>query len=244
MSGELVRRDEVGDLVARLSDVDLDRRERGRLLFRLAGLLGSGARAAGARAAVSGRWLSEAVAEVTPHLPVRDLLTLRQHHHGLSGDDLADAIVATASRTTAAIGAAGGALASAEMAAPPALLAAPVQLAAETLAVVAVELKLVAELHVVYGRSPVGSRGQVATAYLMSWASKKGIDVSAGAPSLASVLGTAARAQLRSRVLRRLGRNVSTLAPFLAGAVAGAELNRRETRSLGDKLRSDLRKGR
>jgi hypothetical protein len=184
------------------------------------------------------------VADIAPRLPVRDLLTLRQHHGGLSGDELADALVTAAARTTAAIGAAGGALASAEMAAPPALLAAPVQLAAETLAVVAVELKLVAELHVIYGRAPLGSRAQVATAYLMSWATKRGIDVSAGPPSLASVLGTAARSQLRSRVLRRLGRNVSTLAPFLAGAVAGAELNRRETRSLGEKLRADLRKTR
>jgi hypothetical protein len=244
MSGELTRRHEVGDVLARLSDADLDRTERGRLLLRLAGLIGAGARAAGARAAISGKWLTEAVADIAPHVPVRDLLTLRQHHGGRSGDDLAESLIAAAARTTAAIGAAGGALASVELAAPPALLAAPVQLAAETVAVVAVELKLVAELHVVYGRSPVGSRGQVATAYLMSWAGKKGIDMSAGAPSLGSVLGTAARSQLRSRVLRRLGRNVTTMAPFFAGALAGAELNRRETRSLGEKLRTDLRRPR
>jgi hypothetical protein len=243
MSRETVRQDEVGSLVARLSSDEVDRRERGRLLVGLARALAAGAHAAGGRAAVSGKWLADAVADVAPHIPVRDLLTLRQHHGGLSGDDLAEALVTTAARTTAAIGAAGGALASAELAAPPALLAAPVQLAAETLAVIAVELKLVAELHVVYRRTPVGSRRQVATAYLMSWATKRGIDVSAGTPSLATVLGTAARAQLRSRVLRRLGRNVTTLAPFLAGAVAGAELNRRATRSLGDKLRADLRKG-
>jgi hypothetical protein len=243
VSGEVARRDEVGDLVAKLSGDDLDRRERGRLLLRLGAALTSGARAAGARAALSGKWLAEAVADVAPHVPVRDLLTLRQHHGGLSGDDLAEALITTAARTTAAIGAAGGALASAELAAPPALLAAPVQLAAETIAVVAVELKLVAELHVVYGRAPLGTRAQLATAYLMSWAAKRGIDPAAGPPSLATVLGTAARSQLRSRVLRRLGRNVSTMAPFLAGAVAGAELNRRETRSLGDKLRADLRKG-
>ena len=242
MSGELVRRDEVGSLVAQLSDSDLDRRDRGRLLVRLGRLLASGARAAGGRAAVSGRWLSDAVADVAPHVPVRDLLTLRQHHGGRSGDDLAEALVTAAARTTAAIGAAGGALASAELAAPPALLAAPVQLAAETLAVIAAELKLVAELHVVYGRAPIGSRAQVATAYLVSWITKRGIDLESGPPSVATVLGTAARAQLRSRVLRRLGRNVTTLAPFLAGAVAGAELNRRETRTLGEKLRSDLRK--
>jgi hypothetical protein len=58
------------------------------------------------------------------------------------------------------------------------------------------------------------------------------------------VLGTAARQQLRMRVLRRLGRNVTTMAPFLAGAVAGAELNRRETRKLGDALCKDLRRTR
>ena len=33
---------------------------------------------------------------------------------------------------------------------------------------------------------------------------------------------------------------MTTLAPFLAGALAGAELNRRETRSLGEALLRDL----
>ena len=241
MSGELVRRDEVGDHVAQLSDASHGRRDRGRLLARLAALLAGGARAAGGRAALSGTWLVTAVTDYAPHIPVRDLLSLREHHGGRSGDDLAEALITSAARATAAVGAAGGALAAAEMAAPPTMLAAPVQLAAETLAVVAIELKLVAELHVVYGRAPMGSRGQVATAYLMSWAGKRGIDISAGPPSLSLVLGTAARQQLRARVLRRLGRNVSTMAPFLAGAVAGAELNRRETRKLGDALVKDLR---
>ena len=244
MGGELARRDEVGALVARLSDEGLDRRERGRLLARLTALLAGGARAAGGRAALSGKWLVDLVTESAPHIPVRDLLSLREHHGGRSGDDLADALIVSASRATAAVGAAGGALAAAEMAAPPTMLAAPVQLAAETLAVVAIELKLVAELHVVYGRAPAGSRSQLATAYLMSWAGKRGIDVSAGPPSLAVVLGTAARQQLRARLLRRLGRNVSTMAPFLAGAVAGAELNRRATRALGEALVRDLRPGR
>ena len=241
-SGEVARRDSVGELVAQLSDDDLNRRQRGRLLLQLGKLLAGGGRRAGGRAALSGRWLSEAVADVAPHVPVRDLLTLRQQHGGLSGGDLAQALITAAARTTAAIGAAGGALASAQMAAPPALLATPVQLAAETVAVVAVELKLVAELHVVYGRAPLGSRSQVATAYLVSWATRRAVDASAGPPSVGTVLSTAARAQLRRRVLRRLGRNVTTLAPFLAGAVAGAELNRRETRTLGEKLLRDLRK--
>ena len=241
MTGDLVRREEVGEVVSQLLSDEGDRRTRGRLLARLSGLLAAGAREAGGRAAVSGKWLADLVTDYAPHVPVRDLLTLREHHGGRSGDDLAEALITSAARATAAVAAAGGALASAELAAPPLLLAAPVQLAAETLAVVAIELKLVAELHVAYGRAPAGTRSQVATAYLSSWAGKHGIDVSRGAPSLASVLGVAARRQLRARVVRRLGRNLTTLAPFLAGAFAGAELNRRETRALGEALVADLR---
>jgi hypothetical protein len=233
-----VTRPELGDLVARLTADDLDRGERGRLL-------GGIARSLGRAAALSGKKLADVLADdVAPHLPVRDLLTLRDHHHGLSGDDLASALIRTASVTTAGIGAAAGALAAVEFVAPPSLLAAPVQLAAETLAVIAVEVKLVAELHVVYGRAPVGNRRELAVAYLTSWAGKRGLDTTTGGPSLSDVLATLTRQQVRSRVVRRLRRNLASLAPFLAGAVAGAELNRRETRALGEALQRDLRERR
>jgi hypothetical protein len=233
-----LKRSELGDLVARLTADDLDRRERGRVLGAVAKVLAGGARAA----SFSGRRLADLVADdVAPHLPVRDLLTLREHHHGLSGDELAAALIRNASVVNAGIGAAAGAVAAVEFAAPPALLAAPVQLAAETLATVAVELKLVAELHVVYGRAPIGNRRQLAFAYLTSWAAKRGLDSSTGGPSLSDVLSTAARQQVRQRVVRRLRRNITSLAPFLAGAVEGAELTRRETRALGEALQRDLR---
>lgn len=228
-------------LVGRLSGGDLDAAERTRLLGRLTGTLAGGVRAVGARAALSGRWLTDLVLDVAPHVPVRDLRTLREHHGGLSGDELAASLVRSACVATAGVGAAGGALAAVQHAAPPTLLAAPVQLTAETLAVVAVELKLVAELHVVYGRAPVAPRGEVAAAYVSAWAAKRGVDHASGVPALGVVLGAAARQQLRRRLARRLGRNMSTMAPFLAGAVAGAELNRRETRSLGTTLIEELR---
>ena len=236
---ELVRR-EVGQLVSQLSAEDLGARDRGRLLLRLSRTLTASVRAAGARAAVSGRFLVDAVTDLAPHLPVRDLQTLRRHHDGLSEDDLALALVRSAARVTASVGAAGGAVAAAEFAAPPALLAAPVQLLAETLVVVSVELKLVAELHAVYGRVPVGTRTEVAMAHLDSWARKRGLDPVAGRPPLASVLTSAGGQQLRSRLARRVGRNLSTFAPFLAGAAAGAELNRRETKTLGEAVIRDL----
>jgi hypothetical protein len=233
-----LKRPDLGELVARLTSDDLDRRERGRLLGGVAKALSTGARAA----TLSGKRLADLIIDdVAPRLPVRDLLTLRDHHHGLSGDDLAAALIRTASVVTAGIGGAAGALAAVEVAAPPTLLAAPVQLAAETLAVVAVELKLVAELHVVYGKAPTGTRHQLALAYLSSWAGKRGLDVTTGGPSLSDVLSTAARQQVRQRVVRRFRRNITSLAPFLAGAVAGAELNRRETRRLGEAVQGDLR---
>ena len=241
MSGELVRREEVGELVGRLSDSGLDGRERGRLLARLAALLAGGARAAGAKAALPGRYLADVVAELAPSVQVRDLPTLRAQHGGLTGDELADALVRSAALATAGVGAAGGALAAVQHAAPPSLLVAPVQLAAETVAVVATELKLVAELHVVYGRAPLGPAPDLAAAYLHSWASRTPVALGT-TPDLAVVLSAAARLQLRRRVTRRLARNVSTMAPFLAGAVAGAELNRRETRSLAEQLIEALRR--
>lgn len=246
VSGELVRREQLGEVVAQLSEGGLDRAERGRLLTQLTRLLAGGARQAGARAALTGRWLADVVADVAPHVPVRDLPTLREHHRRADGslpDDgaLAEALVRTASLANAGIGAAGGALAAVQHAAPPTLLIAPVQLAAETVAVVAVELKLVAELHVVHGEAPIGTGGQVAAAYLTAWAARRPVEPGL-TPDLGAVLGAAARRQVQRRVARRAVRNLSTFAPLFTGAVAAAELNRRETRSLGDQLVAQLRR--
>jgi hypothetical protein len=224
--------DDLAGVVARLADDEpLDRRTRAGLVGRLAVLL-----------ATQSRRLVDVVIDVAPHIPVRDLPTLREHHHGLTGLALAQALVANATRVTGAIGAAGGLLSTVEMAAPPLLLSAPVQVAAETLAVVAVELKLVAELHEVYGRGPVGTPAVRAAAYLGAWARRRGIDPLTGGPGLTGVISGAARRELRQRLLRRAGRNVTTVVPFLAGAVAGAALNQRETKRLGDRIIGDLRK--
>jgi hypothetical protein len=224
--------DDLAGVVARLADDEpLDRRTRAGLVGRLAVLL-----------ATQSRRLIDVVIDVAPHIPIRDLPTLQEHYPGLTGDALAAALVAYATRVTGAIGAAGGLLSTVEMAAPPLLLSAPVQIAAETLAVVAVELKLVAELHEVYGRSPVGTPAVRAAAYLGAWARRRGIDPLTGGPGLTGVISGAARRELRQRLLRRAGRNVTTVVPFLAGAVAGAALNQRETKRLGDRIIEDLRR--
>jgi hypothetical protein len=58
---------------------------------------------------------------------------------------------------------------------------------------------------------------------------------------IAAVLGTAARKELRDRLLRRFGRNLTTLGPMLTGAAVAGYLNRRATRSIGDQVRKHLR---
>jgi hypothetical protein len=217
-------------LVARLTDDEpLDRRTRAGLVARLAVVMGR-----------QSRRLVDAVVETAPHIPIRDRMTLHRHFPGLNDEAIAQQLIATAARATAAIGAAGGVLSTVEMAAPPTLLSAPVQVAAETLAVVAIEVKLIAELHELHGRGVAGSPAVRGAAYLGAWVRRRGLDPLAAVPSLTGVVGGAARRELRQRLLRRAGRNATSVVPFLAGAVAGAALNRRETHKLGQRIHSDL----
>ena len=155
---------ELSESVVALTDADLDRRSRTRLLARV---VRSEIRERGVkdllRPKAAVRWVIDSVMEVAPHIPVRDLETLRAHHGGLEGDALAERLIRNAARATTGIGAAGGGVAAVEWAVTPTLLTAPVLLAAETVAVVAVEVKLIAELHEVYGHGVPGSGTQRAT---------------------------------------------------------------------------------
>jgi hypothetical protein len=231
----------LGELVARVATDPADPGDRRRQLGALTRALGGAARAAGAGARGLGQLLADTLTDAAPRIPVRDAATLRSHHPGRSDDEIADALVRSAGRSTGTFGATLGALAAVELAAPPSYLLAPVQLAAETLAVAAVEVKLVAELHELYGEPAVGSGTQRAAAYLTSWMYQRAVDPQVGAAGLSAVLGFAAKGELRTLLLRRMGRSTSKLAPFLAGAVAGAAVNRRVTRNLADRVTAELR---
>jgi hypothetical protein len=233
----------VGDLVARLADTaaggSLDRREQGRAISSLARALTGSARQAGRASVLGGRWLTDVLIDVVPRIPVRDLETLQAQHPGLGREDLATMLISGAAKATGAVGAAGGALAAVEFAATPTLLAAPVQIAAETLVIAAIEIKLIAELHEVYEAGIAGSPSHRAAAYLQSWTNRRGIDPFAPGGLRLSV-GVAARRAIRRRLVRRAGRNLSTLGPMMSGALAGSVLNHRETRKLGEEVRADL----
>ena len=236
--------DEIVELVARASaagdDAGDDRFGRQRALAALIPALSRSARAAGLRAVAAGRWLSDLMVELAPRVPVRDVLALRSQYAGLTDSEIAEQLIRTATKTTAGLGAAAGGLAAVEFLSPPMLLAAPIQLAAEILTVTAVELKLVAELHELLGRPASGTVSERGSAYLMSWVRRRAISPEVGGAGLSAAFGTAAKRELRSQVLRRIGRSATSLAPLLAGAVAGAEVNRRATKGLGETLLAEL----
>jgi hypothetical protein len=226
---------DLAGVIARLAgDEPTDRTTRVGLLGRLSSGLAASARRAGAAGIASGRWLTDVVVDLAPHVPVRDAATLSEHHGGAHGDALAQSLVAAAARATAAVGAAGGLVSSIEFVTPPLLLSSPVQVAAETVAVVAIEL------HEVYGRAAVGTPAVRTAAYLGAWTRRRGLDPGQGRMGLTGTLNGAARRELRRRVVRRAGTNVSTVVPFLAGAVAGGSLNSRETQRLARRIVHDL----
>ena len=232
----------LGEAIGELTDDPVDRHA----LVRVAEQLSVSARSAGVRSVTSGKWLADVLMQSAEHIKVRDLETLSRHHNDLRGAALADDLVRSATRASAAVGAVSGALISAGQFAPPAWIAVPFELLLDTLVVAAIEVKLVAELHEVYGIAIPGS-GQAKTMTLVrSWADRRGIDprdllLQGG---VARQFGRTAREQLvkavRRRLVRSAGRNLSALAPFFAGAVAGAEVNRRSTRGLGEAVAKDL----
>jgi hypothetical protein len=232
--------EELSGTLAALTADDLDQSERRRLLGRLAGQI----RARGIgdlfRPRAAMRWVADAVGDIAPRIPLRDGQTLRRHHPGISDEALAERLIRNAARTTAAVGAASGGVAAIEWIATPTLLSAPVLLAAETVAVVAIEMKLIGELHELYGEPIRGGTTERAVALVRAWAERRGVNPMLEGMGAAAVLGTAARRELRDRLLRRFGRNLTTYGPMLTGAAVASYLNRRATLSLGQQIRRDL----
>jgi hypothetical protein len=203
---------------------------------------GRGVRTAGrgvraARRGVGGGtgWMAAQVVAMAPRLRVRDQATLRAQFPGRPPDDIAAALIEGAARASATVGGAVGA-----WAALPVLPAFPAEIATETLALVGIEIKLVAELHEVYGIPASGNVVERMTAYTAAWANRRGVALVPGGLLLAA--GSPLARRLRWRLAARAGRTAFSLAPLLTGAAAGAMLNRRETRRLGEEVQADLRR--
>jgi hypothetical protein len=227
---------EVAELVGEISEgSSLSRRRRVMAATsRVARRSGRAGRAGWSGVSSGGRWLTSQVLAMAPRLPIRDQHKLRAQFPGLEPEEVADRLILGASRAAASVGAAVGA----SMLLP--LPSAPVEVAFETLAVVGIELKLVAELHEVYGMRAPGPAPERMLAYVVAWSHRRGVALVPG--GLALAVGSPLRRQLERRLIARAGRSTVSLMPLLTGAAAGAMLNRRETRRLGTEVRGDLRR--
>ncbi|MFJ8629222.1 hypothetical protein [Streptomyces sp. NPDC093568] len=195
-----------------------------------------GVRKGGSRARAGLGYLADRIIEYAPRIPVRDLATLRRQFPGLGPEQLADKLVAGAANASSTVGAGVGA--AAMLPVPPAM---PTELAAEITGVAAIELKLIAELHEVYGVRPPGNLRERSTAYLSSWSEERGIDPMKPM-TVNAALGGQMKRELRQQIMKRMVRNLPNLMPFMVGAAVGAVMNRRDTRKLAARIRTDLRK--
>lgn len=238
---DLERREATRELV-RITESGTDARTFGRIVAALA----ISAKTAGTAAVASGRWLVELAIDLAGQLPVRDDATLRAEHPALTRDELADQLVRDAMKTTGTIGAVAGGLAAASWFAPPTWVAAPAELVTETLAVAAVEMRLIGELHEVYGQPLRLTGPDRAAALAHAWASGRAVrpEYLTEGPPVAALVTVGAKRQLsramRRRLARRAGRNSASFLPFMVGAAAGAKLNRGATDKLADVVRRDL----
>ncbi|MER6013651.1 hypothetical protein [Streptomyces bluensis] len=195
-----------------------------------------GARKGGNRARAALAQLADRIVDIAPRIPVRDLATLRRQFPGLGPEEIADRLVAGAANASSTVGAGIGA--AAMLPVPPAM---PTELAAEITAIAAIELKLIAELHEVYGVRPPGNLKQRSTAYLSSWTGERGIDV-VKPSTYNAALGSQMKRELRQQIMKRTVRNLPNLMPFMVGAAVGAVMNRRDTKHLAERIRKDLRR--
>jgi hypothetical protein len=226
--------------VARLAEPELPAAERRRALGALAASLRRRGFKDVFRPKAAMNWIADMVVDVAPRIPVRNLEKLREHFPGLSDQAIATRLVRNAARASASIGAVGGGVSAIQWVTPPTLLTAPVLLAAETVAVVAVEIKLIGELQELYGQPVPGGQAQRAVTLLQAWAGRRGVNLMVPGRGLAAVLESAARHEIRDRLVRRFGRNLTALGPLLTGAAVAAFLNRRATLKLAEEVRADL----
>ncbi|MFC8782953.1 hypothetical protein ACFW20_10755 [Streptomyces nigra] len=195
-----------------------------------------GVRKGGSRARAGLGYLADRIIDFAPRIPVRDLAALRRQFPGLGPEQIADKLVAGAANASSTVGAGVGA--AAMLPVPPAM---PTELAAEITGVAAIELKLIAELHEVYGVRPPGNLRERSTAYLSSWTEERGIDPLKPV-TINAALGGQMKRELRQQIMKRMVRNLPNLMPFMVGAAVGAFMNRRDTRKLAARIRADLRK--
>ncbi len=229
------------EAVARLAEGNLSTAEQRKALGVIAGGLRSRGFTDFLRPKVAMAWIADTVVDIAPRVPLRNLETLRAHFPGLTDDEIADRLVRNAARTSAGIGAVGGGVAAIQWAAPPTLLdragAAGRRDGRRGRGRAQADRRAAGAVRAGRSRSATAHR---ALSLLQAWAGRRGVSLLVPGRGVAAVLGTAARHELRDRLVRRFGRNLTTLGPLFTGAAVAAFLNRRATLKLAEEVREDL----
>jgi len=217
-------------------------------LYRLARLLRRYLRVGRTGVSLNGKGLADLLLAIAPRLPVRDRAALGKSYGGVAGGTLAGQVIKTASRRSAGIGGITGAFTTAGELAPPMWITLPMEIFAETLLVTAVEMRMIAELHEVYGFPIRGDADARGIAIVEAWSTRRGVDMRRlerrGSAELARDhgLGKNLTRVVKKKLMIRAAQNLGTLAPLFIGAAIGAETNRRSTRDIGNAIIHDLAK--
>jgi hypothetical protein len=233
---------ELAELVGRLVSREVDKADVKRLAVLLRGYVKIGRKGV----SFNGKGLADLLFFIAPRLPVRDIDALHKSYGGVTGGTLAGQVIKSASRNSAAVGGVTGALATAGVMAPPLWVTLPAEIVAETLLVTAIEMRMIAELHEVFGLPIRGTQDERGAAILEAWSTRRGVDMKRlqkhGRSELArdSGVGTHLVRIVKRKLMTRAARNLGTLTPLFIGAVIGAETNRRSTRDIGNSIIDDL----
>lgn len=179
--------------------------------------------------------LRNGLSALVPRTHARSVPQLRAAYPDLSPDELAQRLVADASRDSAVVGTAAACCALAPLPG-----AAPLAAAGESAAASAVRTRLTAELYTVYGLLDPSPVNKGTTGHLAQWAARDpgGVAASLAAlPALAIAVTRTLPGKARSHLhLPRL-RTMFAVTAATAGLRSG-----RATRRYGEALRRDLRK--
>lgn len=186
--------------------------------------------------------MREIARSIAPRLPIRDHPTLVRHLNTDDIERMADLLVRNASSATAVAGTVGGVFVLPARSGPALIAAIPIRVAAETLVVAMIELKLIGELHEVYGRPLAGTTSQRGTTALKLWASHRGIHIFDTGGLVATLSQMARTPTTRRAAAAMSGKAMGRKGLRLGAGVAGAVDNRRATVLLGDRVRAELRR--
>jgi len=191
---------------------------------------------------ISAARLRDAARSIAPRLPIRDRPTLERHLHVSDTEPMADVLVRNAASATAVAGSVGGVLVITSKTGPLMLAAIPLRVAAETLVVAMIELKLIGELHEVYGKPLAGTTVQRGTTALRLWASHRGFEIEDAGGIVGTLSQMARRPTTRRAAAAVTGKALGRKGIRIGAGIAGAVENRKTTYTLSEQVRAELRR--